>query len=157
MSIERLPLSARAELPPPCRRIQKALSQMVLIETDLPSHFNVRLKRFSSLDRWYFALPSWYIRNVTVHASLAMEPLECARDGVSDHSPSGVFFAPFTCIPTHMRPISSRICRDPYFSFVLNKMVVISGLRDMQGDRRLRMHKEFLREAANKTRQHKMI
>ena len=111
---------------------------------------------FSSLDRWYFCIPSWILKNLCTHASLLVDPLRCAREGVSDHAPTGVLFAPCVSIPDSMRPISPSICKDPYFRFILDKMVANSGLRALHGDRRLRMHKEILREAANKTRQHKM-
>ena len=92
LSIERLPLSARAEMPSPSRRLQKALSDMILIQSDLPSHFNVRLKSFSSFDRWYFGIPAWFIKNTCVQASLSIDPFQLAKDGVSDHAPVGVLF-----------------------------------------------------------------
>ena len=132
--------------------LRPLLDQFQELEQHIPSHFNIRLRSLSCIDRILTSIPSWALLQTKISSGVINSPIAMYKRGLSDHAP---VFTMLSCprrIPKDRQPIPSSITKHRMFQHFLARRESGCDFTSLPPLARLDLHMRLIRKAAEDTR-----
>ncbi|CAK0838174.1 unnamed protein product, partial [Prorocentrum cordatum] len=130
---------------------ERLFAMVTEISTDCPTHYCRDTSTAATLDRFFIAIPAYYLLDVEVIAEVDIDAAAISDSRLSDHTPITLHLRDRTR-QSEQTGIPEHVFRDPRYGEILGQLLDAAQLHRFPAVYQWRCMKDFMSEAARQVR-----